>query len=235
MATTFVLGIGPGLGMSIAQRFAAEGHAVALFSRNAARHAAYLDALPGAAAAFAVDLHDPAQLRAALAAATDRFGAPDVVYHGPGAADLDAKVPGVTEIDRTDVDRAMEVLHPAVEVVASVLPAMRERGSGTLLFAGGLGGKVAMPGLGALALAAAALRQYVVTLHAALAPEGIYAGILTIGGLVERGDIHAVVTGAPERFGDVGSRTLDPDAIADEAWRLHTERNPDEVVFSAFG
>ncbi len=62
--------------------------------------------------------------------------------------------------------------------------------SADCVFAGGLSSIVPMPPLGGLALASAALRNYAVTLHAALAPSGIYAGTITIGGLIERGDIH---------------------------------------------
>jgi NAD(P)-dependent dehydrogenase (short-subunit alcohol dehydrogenase family) len=50
-----VLGVGPGLGMSVAHRFGAEGYAVALVSRTATRHADYLRSLADAgvdAAAF---------------------------------------------------------------------------------------------------------------------------------------------------------------------------------------
>jgi hypothetical protein len=60
---------------------------------------------------------------------------------------------------------------------------MTERGSGGLLFAGGLSSVVPMPSLGGFALASAALRNCALTLHAALAPNGIYAGTITIADL----------------------------------------------------
>jgi NAD(P)-dependent dehydrogenase (short-subunit alcohol dehydrogenase family) len=40
-----VVGVGPGLGMSVAHRFGFEGYAVALISRSAARHDDYLRSL----------------------------------------------------------------------------------------------------------------------------------------------------------------------------------------------
>ncbi|WP_414688086.1 SDR family NAD(P)-dependent oxidoreductase [Mycobacterium sp.] len=57
-----VVGVGPGLGLSVAHRFGKEGFAVALVSRDADRHAAYLRALDAAgvdAAAFTADAADP--------------------------------------------------------------------------------------------------------------------------------------------------------------------------------
>jgi NADP-dependent 3-hydroxy acid dehydrogenase YdfG len=233
-----VLGIGPGLGMSIAQRFGQEGFAVALVSRGAARHDAYVAELAArgvGAAAFPADVNDPAQLRTVLKEVTGRFGVPEVVYFGPGAADLDDRPVDITAIGPADVDKGFALVRPAVDAVSQLLPAMLERGSGGLLFAGGLSGKIPMPALGGLALGAAALRQYALTLHAALAPRGLYAGTLTIGGVVERGDIHAMISAAPATFGDLAGHTLDPDAIADVAWELYTARDRAEETFSAIG
>jgi hypothetical protein len=56
----------------------------------------------------------------------------------------------------------------------------------------------------------------------------VYAGTLTIGGLIERGDIHTLVTAQPDTG---GIASLDPDVIADEAWRLYTDRDRPEATF----
>lgn len=229
-----VLGVGPGLGMSIAQRFGREGFTVALVSRSARRHDTYVAELAAngvEAAAFTADLNDPDQVRTVL----KEVGTPEVVYYGPGASDLDDRPVDITEIGRGDVDKGFALVYPAVDVVSEVLPAMLERGSGGLLFAGGLSGKIPMPTLGGLALGSAALRQYALTLNAALTPRGLYAGTLTIGGIVERGDIHAMISAAPETFGDVVGHTLNPDEIADTAWELYTSRDRAEETFSPFG
>ncbi|MET9231277.1 SDR family NAD(P)-dependent oxidoreductase [Lentzea sp. NPDC003310] len=221
-----VLGVGPGLGMSIARRFAGEGYEIALVSRSARRHEAYLAELPGARA-FACDVRDSAQ----LASTVDEVGPVDVVYYGPGATDLSEAPEDITATTPELARAAMEWLYPAVDVVQRVLPAVVERGGG-LLFAGGLSAVRPMPMLGSLALSGAALRNYALTLNAALADKGVYAGTLTIGGLVERGDIHQAVRADPGRFGEV--RTLDPDAIADTAWQMFVKRDRAEEVFSVF-
>ncbi len=89
--------------------------------------------------------------------------------------------------------------------------------------------------LGHLALAAAALRNYALTLNAALAERGLYAGTLTIGGLVERGDIHAMVSADPARFGGTEGHTLDPDELAETAWGMYRARDRAEAIFDVFG
>ncbi|MEU0883242.1 SDR family NAD(P)-dependent oxidoreductase [Lentzea sp. NPDC005914] len=228
--TAVVLGVGPGLGMSIAHRFGREGYEVMLVSRRGDRHAGYLAALADAgvkARAFAVDLRDRVRLLSTL----DEVGAVDVVYYGPGASDLN-DIPGeITSTTSAEARAAMEWLYPAIDVVQHVLPGVTGRGGG-LLFAGGLSAVVPMPMLGALALGAAALRNYAVTLNAALAEKGVYAGTLTIGGAIERSDIYELVASKPEKFGELGGRTLDPDDIAEAAWQMFVKRDRAEEVFN---
>ncbi|NRQ40222.1 SDR family NAD(P)-dependent oxidoreductase [Nonomuraea sp. NN258] len=235
--TAVVIGAGPGLGMSMAHRFGREGYAVALVSRTPDRHAAYVNALAEAgieATAHAADVRDHDRMTAVLDEITTRSGPIGLLYYGPGATDLDAPRHSITETTPEAARAAMAMLYPAIDLVGRVLPGMVERGEGGLLFAGGLSAVLPMPALGDLALFSAALRNYALTLHAALAEQGVYAGNLVIGGLIERGDIHRLVTSQPERFGDVPVRTLDPDAIADAAWDLYTKRDRPEATFSVF-
>ena len=90
-----------------------------------------------------------------------------------------------------------------------------------------------MPPLGGLALASAALRNYAITLHAALAPAGIYAGTITIGGLIERVDIQQAMATNPDLFGGVAAATLNPDHLAEDVWQLYNKRTDAEAVVNA--
>ncbi|HEX2283656.1 MAG TPA: short-chain dehydrogenase, partial [Mycobacterium sp.] len=166
-----------------------------------------------------------------IAAVRDRFGRIDVGYYGPAAADVLAS--DITALDAAQAEAALQGVVPAVDFASLLLPELTERGAGGLLFAGGLSSVVPMPPLGGLALASAALRNYAVTLHAALAPAGIYAGTVTIGGLIERGDIHTAMQGNPDLFADVTAATLNPDDLADTVWRLYTQRTEAEAVINA--
>lgn len=226
-----VLGVGPGLGMSIAHRFGREGYEVVLISRSSARHAGYTAALAQAgvkARAFAVDVRDRERLLSTL----DEIGPVDVVYYGPGASDFDDMPGEITSTTSAEARAALDWVYPAIDVTQHVLAGVVERGGG-LLFAGGLSSVVPMPMLGAFALGSAALRNYAVTLHAALADKGVYAGTLTIGGVVERGDIHKMIENKPEQFGSLAGHTLDPDDIAETAWQMFVKRDRAEEVFNA--
>ncbi|MDT5334924.1 MAG: hypothetical protein QOD90_429 [Mycobacterium sp.] len=228
-----VVGAGPGLGLSVAHRFGSEGYAVALISRSADRHGDYLQSLAAAdidAAAFVADATDSAALREAVGAARAHFGRIDVGYYGPAAA---VPVAGITELDAAGARTALLGVVPAVDFASLILPELTSRGSGGLLFAGGLSSVVPMPPLGGLALAAAALRTYALTLHAALAKDGVYAGTLTIGGLIERGDIHRTMLEHPDAFGNITASTLSPDALADTLWQLFRDRTDPEAVVDA--
>ena len=225
-----IVGAGPGLGMSVAQRFGKEGYAVALVSRSADRHSAYLEALGAAgvdAAAFTADAADPAQLRVAVEAARKHFGRIDVGYYGPAA--MMSMAADITTLDAAGAESALRDVAPAVDFAQLLLPEFTDRGDGGLLFAGGLSSVVPMPPLGGLALASAALRNYAVTMYAALQPNGIYAGTITIGGLIGRSDISTAMQANPDLLG-VEVPTLNPDDLAEIVWKLYSERTEAEAV-----
>ncbi|MFD6156368.1 SDR family NAD(P)-dependent oxidoreductase [Nocardia sp. NPDC060256] len=232
-STAVIVGVGPGLGMSMARRFGSEGFRVALISRSEARHEGYLKDLAAQgvdASAYAVDITDRARLRSVLGEiASD--GDIELAYYGPGPTQQ--PIP-LAETDAATAQSAFDWVWPAVDMVHEVLPAMRTRGAGALLFAGGLSSVRPMPMLGHLALPSAALRNYAVTLNAALADSGVYAATLTIGGLIERGDIHTMVTADPARFGSMEGRTLNPDDLAATAWDMYRTRDRAEEVFDLF-
>ena len=206
---------------------------MALISRSADRHAEYLHSLADAgveAAAFTGDAMDSHSLRHAVEQARNRFGRIDVGYYGPAA--FGPLTGDITALDAAGAAEALKSVVPAVEFASLLLPEMTDRGVGGLVFAGGLSSVVPMPPLGGLALASAALRNYALTLHAALAPEGIYVGTITIGGLIERGDIHRALTADPNGFGGVTAGTLDPDELAETVWQLYLDGSEPEAVIN---
>ncbi|MBB5918507.1 NADP-dependent 3-hydroxy acid dehydrogenase YdfG [Nocardia transvalensis] len=233
--TAVIVGIGPGLGLSMARRFGREGFRIAFVSRSADRHPAYLAELAAEgieATGYVANVTDEARLGEVLTE-IDSAGAIEFAYYGPGAPG--APIVPIAEVDIATARAAFDWVWPAVQVARAVLPGMIERGTGGVLIAGGLSSIRPMPMLGQLALASAALRNYAVTLHADLAGRGVYAGTLTIGGLVERGDIYAAVTADPAKYGAAEGHTLNPDEIADTAWEMYRARDRAEQVFDVLG
>jgi NAD(P)-dependent dehydrogenase (short-subunit alcohol dehydrogenase family) len=213
--------------MSVAHRFGAEKYAVALVSRSSERHGPYLQSLADAgveAAAFTGDVTDKDSLRHTVEAVRQRFGRIDVGYFGPMV--LDSISGGdITTLDGAGAEEALRRVPPAVEFASLLIPELTKRGSGGLLFAGGMSSTVPMPQLGGAVLAAAAMRNYAVTLHAALAPTGVYAGTISIGGLIERSDLHNVLSSTNPAL-----PTVNPDDLAEILWRLYSDRDKPEAV-----
>jgi NAD(P)-dependent dehydrogenase (short-subunit alcohol dehydrogenase family) len=221
MPTIVIVGAGPGLGLAIARRFGREGFRVALVSRTQSRLDVLTARLAGdgiEAAGFTGDVLDRASLRAALAAAGERFGGIDVLEYSPA--------PGGTATDLTRVDVTqvtVENIQPQVEyyvyggvtAAQAVLPRMLERGSGTLLFTTGASSLLTFPQMGNIGIGAAGLRNYVLALNAALADKGVYAAHVPLATWIG--------SGGPE---------TQPGTIAELYWELHTSRDQAERLYS---
>jgi len=93
----------------------------------------------------------------------------------------------------------------AICSVNQVLPSMRDQGRGTVLITGGGLGLEPYPNWASLSVGKAALRSYTIALHKELAPEDIHVAVIAICGIVKPGGL------------------FEPDQIADEYWRLHSE------------
>ncbi|WP_369372897.1 SDR family NAD(P)-dependent oxidoreductase [Promicromonospora sp. Populi] len=240
-----VLGVGPGLGLAMASRFGKAGHPVAVVSRSADRHPAYLERLRNegtTAIAEVADVLDPEAQTKVLARITEQLGPVEVLYFGPAAMDPGSFPVPIDQVTGESALRALTaIVPPAVNAVSATLPGMRERGRGVVLLPTGLSAVRPMPPLGNLALAAAALHTYAVTLKAALVDSGVYVGSLVIGGGVRGGDIYTAmsahaVDGLSESGLDaekLATMSLDPDEIAEAAWQLATKRDRADLVFSA--
>jgi NAD(P)-dependent dehydrogenase (short-subunit alcohol dehydrogenase family) len=101
-----VTGAGQGIGRAIAERFAAEGAEVLLLGRRREpldRAAEEIEAAGGRALAYPADVGDSEQVRAAVAAAMERWGRIDVLVNNAGVAEEAAFL----EIDEESWDRVL--------------------------------------------------------------------------------------------------------------------------------
>jgi NADP-dependent 3-hydroxy acid dehydrogenase YdfG len=222
MPTLAIFGAGPALGLSVARRFAAGGHDIALIARDPAKLARLADALGSAQAVetFTADLTDRAQIRDALAGVRARFGLPDVVVYAPGDV---SRLP-VAALDLSP--EALETWLPLhllspLALGEALLSDMIARGSGALLVVQGIAAREPDPMLASVGAAQAALRNW---LHAAAAqagPHGVRVRGLLIGALIERS--AAATLFDQGRFAGVEAGALprvDPDDLAERAWTL---------------
>ena len=204
-----VVAAGPGLGRSVALRFAREGAAVGLVARSA-------DALDGlvaelgrtgaaSVAVAAADVSDDTALRAALAELTGTLGAATaVVYNGS------AYVEGpVTALPPERLRLALDVgVVGALVTVQETVPSMRAAGRGTVVLTGSVAADRASTSAPAVGVAKAALRSLARSLHKEVAGDGVRVVSVTIDGVL------------------AGPKALDVDEIAELYWDLHTRVEP---------
>jgi NADP-dependent 3-hydroxy acid dehydrogenase YdfG len=229
-----VFGAGSGLGIALGRRFGREGFRVALIARRADRLEGLVQELAFEgieAAAFPADLSDPANARPVVEAVRARFGRIDVVSYQPLPGGT-AFVPA-TELDSTRLGALVDLfLLTPVEIAHAVLPEMTTRGSGGFIVTGGFTAADPQPYISGLGPAMAGIRNFVHSLNGEVADAGVYAGVVTLAGLIAGSEAYDAMTpDEPAAVTGVGQVVIDPDELAETYWRLYTERDRVEYRF----
>lgn len=230
--TIALFGAGSGLGASLAIRFGREGYRVALVARRAEplqERVAELAAVGIEAAAFPADLTDLAGIPVLVHTIEAHFGAIDVAVYAPVPSQL-GFVPAVDLDGKTLQSMTGIFTYAPIEVAHAVLQDQLARGDGAIVIVGGLTALVTIPGLSGVGPAMAATRNYVFTLNAEVTPQGVYAGTVNIGAVIDRSAGLRAMTADGTIELDPRYPVLDPDDIAQEIWALVTKRDRVEVI-----
>ncbi|MCK2218390.1 SDR family oxidoreductase [Actinomadura sp. ATCC 31491] len=233
-----IFGAGPVLGLSLARRFGREGFRVALVARTSRTLDPLVAELAGdgvEAAGFRADVYDRAQTEAAVAAITERYGRIDAVAFNPGGGTMGEGIAAVLDVDPGNLRMILDrFLLSAVALVRAVLPGMLARGDGAILFTAGQSGVHPTPFLGNAGMAQAALRNYYHNLNAVLADQGVYAGAVNVGALIEGSVPHRALMSAegPLAF---EPEVIHPDVFAEGFWDLYAKRDRVETLIGSFG
>ncbi|MBC7995950.1 MAG: SDR family NAD(P)-dependent oxidoreductase [Rhizobacter sp.] len=210
-----VAGAGPGLGLAIARRFAAEGHDIALIARNGSALETAAAALRQGgvrASGFACDLTNAGDIARTFDEIRVALGDATVMVYNAARWN---QVPAMSIApDEFAADLALAITG-GLACAQQVYPRMRAAGCGSLLFTGGGLALAPQYGAGVTSLVAgkAGVRGFVYALHAELAGQGIRVGTVTVAGIV--------APGTP----------FDPDQIAQRFWELHSQSDgPVEII-----
>jgi len=233
MPTIAVYGAGPALGMAVARRFGREGFRVALVARSRDRLDSMVSELAAAgieAAGFPADIADQSAALRAADQIESRLGPVDVLEHSPTPGRCPGRLfAGPLGLDPETVRPLLDLyLLAPIALVRRVLPGMRERGNGGLLFAMGAAARYPIPALAAGGIALSGLRSYVHTLNAALRETGVYAGALLIGATIENSQTHRRQAGPA--VGSQPQAVVTAADLADRLWDLHARRDRVEDV-----
>jgi short-subunit dehydrogenase len=200
-----IVGMGQGVSMAVAKRFGKEGFAIAMISRRQSALDRYADQLRSvgiAALGFAADIADPAELKIALDSIHKTLGETEVLVYN--AAVMRQAVP--SELSPAQLNEDVRVnITGALIAAQHVLPAMKKHKRGTILFTGGGLALEPYPMYTSLAIGKAGIRSLAYSLYGELQTQGIHVATVTICGFVQP------------------STKFDPDRIAEEYWRLHTQ------------
>lgn len=207
-----VIGAGPGLGAAAARRFAREGFAVAVVARKRETVEPIAQSIAGHA--YAVDTTDAGAVARLFADIRRELGPPEVLIYNAGAF----KPGGILEVSPEDFEECWKVgCHGAFLCAREVLPAMVERGAGTILLTGATASLRGSARFSCLAVGKFGLRALGQSLAREFGERGIHVAHIVVDGQIDAPRVRA---SAPQR---AASSFLEPDAIAETYWHLHVQ------------
>jgi short-subunit dehydrogenase len=210
-------GAAGGLGQAIAQVLASRGARLVLSGRKAAALGALADSLPGEGHRTVVA--DLAEDRAGERLVAEA-GEVDVLVANAG-------LPGGGQLDRYSADQltaSLRVnLEAPIEMTRALLPALRARGSGHLVYISSLQGKVAFPRSSVYSATKFGLRGFALSLREDLWGTGIGVSVVLPGFIRDAGMFADSGAKAPPGLG-----TSSPEEVGEGVARA-IERNRAEV------
>lgn len=212
-----VVGVGPGLGESVARRFAQEHYSVALLARSEERLQsleASLEDCEGSTTSVPCDATQPESVEKAFDHIRDTLGHPSVLVYNAGTF----QPGGFLDIEpERFVDCWEANCYGGFLTAREVIPAMQEEGEGTVLFTGATASWRGSEGFSTLAVGKFGLRALAQSLAREFGPQGIHVSHVVIDGQIDTPRVR-------EMFPDRADHTfLDPDEIAETYWQLHVQ------------
>ncbi len=206
-----IIGAGPGLSCSVAEKFASEGFSIKLISRSAVnleRIKRKLESQRIEVAFSTADAGSTTQLIESIKTLSVGMAGFDVVLYNAAvvkAGDIMAENPEVLTREFTvNVANALGALQATYE-------GLKQHKGAFLLTGGGLGVNPSAA-YGSLSIGKAGVRSLAYQLHDRLKEDGIYVGLLTVAGLIN-----------PD------SETHSPALLANLYWKLYSERSEVEI------
>jgi NAD(P)-dependent dehydrogenase (short-subunit alcohol dehydrogenase family) len=208
-----VTGVGPGLGASLARRFA-ESYAVAIIARKAHYLKGLAGEIRGSGATvldLTCDVGDRTQVTEAFCKIRAELGEPEVLLYNAGSGTFGT----ITDItpDQYEADWRVNALG-AFLAAREVVPGMIARGRGTMLFTGATAGVKAGAKSVSFGPAKFAMRGLAQSLARDLGPKGIHVSWINVDGSI---DIPGARGLKPALAND---DFLRPEAIAETYWHL---------------
>jgi 3-oxoacyl-[acyl-carrier protein] reductase len=186
--TALITGATRGIGRGIAGMFAAAGASLMLTGRDTGagqQAVSAVEAAGGKASFAAADMRDQAAVRAAVAAAEERFGGLDILVQNAGVYPQ-APIEQMTEADWDLVHNTN--LRGTFFAVQACIPAMRARGGGRIVLISSITGvRTGFPGLAHYGATKAGMNGFMRSAALELAPYGITINAVEPGSIRTEG------------------------------------------------
>lgn len=209
-----IAGVGPGNGAAFAQKFAAEGYAVALLARNQAPLQALATQITDAKA-YTCDVTKEDAVKTVFGQIRDELGPVSVLVYNAGSGhfkNVDETTPAMFETDwRTN---ALGCLLTAQQVLAD----MRQLGGGAIVIIGATASLKGNAGFAPFAASKAAQRSLAQSMARHLGPEHIHVAYVIIDGVIDLARTRQAMPDQPDDF------FMNPEHIAESVWHLVTQK-----------
>jgi len=217
-----VSGVGSanGLGAAIARRFAREGYPVAIGGRNADKLKATEAALLAEGFKVVAVVGDGSRAEDArrFVAAAQALAPLAVAVHNAGS---NRPTPFLKLTEESFEAHWREHVLGAFQLAQAALPALLERGGGSLIFTGASASLRGKANFAPFAAAKGALRNLAQSLAREFGPQNIHVGHVVVDGGIEG---ERLLTFRPQLKDERGpDGLLNIDAIADAYWVLHQQ------------
>lgn len=213
--TAIIVGVGPGLGWALAERFAAAGMQTVAVARNPEK----LERLIADAGAATIHAHGcdatrPDDVAALYHQVGERFGTPDVVVYNAGAY----QPGGILEITPAELERCWRIgCFGGFLVGQAAARAMLARGQGTIVFTGATASLRGSARFANLAVPKFGLRALAQSMARELAPQGVHVAHVVIDGQIDSPRYtHLRESRGPDAL-------LPPAAIAETYYQLYRQ------------
>jgi len=207
-----IVGMGPGMGLAIAKRFAKEGFAIAQIARRMEALEKFnkqLSQYKVPVGSYPADIADFRKLKDTFKKIRKDLGDAEILIFN--ASVLNPASPTALKVE--DLMHELKVnVASALVAAQQVIPHMKTKKRGKIFFTGG--GLALKPyhEFTSLSLGKAAIRSLSICLSQELNDFGIHISTITINGMIEKGT-H-----------------FDPDKIAKEYWRLYSQNSGKQEI-----
>jgi len=221
-----VVGVGPGTGAAFVRRFAAEGYRVAMLARSTEFTNSLVETIAGTRA-YACDAGSPQSIEQTFAAIASDLGDVGVLIYNAGKGVWGS----AEEVTPEQFEESWRVnTLGAFTAARCVVPVMKQRGSGQIIFTGATASRRGGAKTAAFASAKAAQRSLAESLARALGASGIHVSLIVVDGIIDEPLMRAKLAGKPDSFfvkpGDIADTAVMLCRQKPSAWSFELEARP---------